>query len=532
MKRILFLGTLSILIGFTTFLFPQNVIQKSLPSGVQAANPNIIYMAQGGCVFYDKSGNTLLTVDSIETGWSVTPALAAWVLVKPASGWYFEFPNYSASNVPTCNAVQYMRPFWNSDTIYNELIALSGVGKSANLMFVPKKILSVTNYDFSKNFVLGTDYSLNGRTITQVSSAPSLTYSTKSDTHLLFTNPQSWTCVTYIPDRKGWGGANIFTNKSAKLPGTYAKLLAKQPVVIEALGMSITAGLNVSGFIGDKNVTATKPYMHSYVDLMADELHRLYGGPVTMINSSCGGKTAAWVDQYCTAMINPNNPDLVLIDMGMNDIWGTTNPQFKASIQSAISKIKAGCPNAEFILIDNMLPDVTGMGAPSNGNTLMYGLSAQLQSLEAPGIVNLDMTQMSDTIYKRKSAKSCLTNSLHPNDYLARWYAQGLVGLFYTYYTSIPCCDVEVNSISEDGSEVANVYPNPVVDGHFIVKFNESNVMDGTVSIFDMNKQIITIKQTEAIKDYNISSFNLPSGIYMIKITNGDKSSTTKIIVK
>jgi len=33
--------------------------------------------------------------------------------------------------------------------------------------------------------------------------------------------------------------------------------------------MSITAGLNVSGFAGDnKNFVPTKPYMHSYVDLL------------------------------------------------------------------------------------------------------------------------------------------------------------------------------------------------------------------------------------------------------------------------
>ena len=34
-----------------------------------------------------------------------------------------------------------------------------------------------------------------------------------------------------------------------------------------------------------------------------------------------------------------------------------------------------------------------------------------------------------DAIYRRKKAKDCLVNPLHPNDYLARWYAQSLTAL-------------------------------------------------------------------------------------------------------
>ena len=53
-----------------------------------------------------------------------------------------------------------------------------------------------------------------------------------------------------------------------------------------------------------------------------------------------------------------------------------------------------------------------------------------LKSLEGPGIAVLDMTTLSETIFQRKGAKHCIANSLHPNDYLARWYAQGLTALF------------------------------------------------------------------------------------------------------
>ena len=56
----------------------------------------------------------------------------------------------------------------------------------------------------------------------------------------------------------------------------------------------------------------------------------------------------------------------------------------------------------------------------------MEGYSHVLKEMEAKGIINLDMTSLSDAIYCHKQAKDCIVNPLHPNDYMARWYAQGL----------------------------------------------------------------------------------------------------------
>ncbi len=408
------------------------------PAGAVAANPNMIYYAGGSCKFYDINDNLLLSVDATEAGWSATPAKTAWVVVTPSNGGYYEFPSYT-SNAPTCNISQYLQPFWKSDTVFNELVLLNGVNTTAKLMFKPSKIISVTNYDFSQSFIQNTDFSVTGNVIKQltakVSSSVSIVAGKKGNGQpngLMNTKASSWTCVTYIPDRSNWNGSSLLGYKGDKLPKTMAKLKAGQAVTIEAYGMSITAGLNVSGFAGDdKNFTPTKPYMHSYVDLLENALEARFGSDITMINGSCGGKMVAWIDQYCESMVVPNVPDLVILDMGMNDIWGTTsNSAFKASMQSCINKIKTANPNTEFILIGNMLPDVQSQGAPSNGDVLMYGFLSQLKSLETNGIAVFNMTTLSDSIYKRKGATHCHSNSLHPNDYLARWYAQGLAEMF------------------------------------------------------------------------------------------------------
>lgn len=421
------------------FSFIFSISLFSQPPGAIKAKPNIMYYAGGSCEFYDISNVKLLSVDKTEAIWSVSPAKAAWVVVTPTNGGYYEFPNYSSSLIPSYDHTQYLEPFWKSDTIFDELVLLDKVNAEADLMYVPKTLLSVKNFDGSITFVQNKDYTLLNRTIKQISSDISKNVSilpgksgNGSSNGLINTTHTSWTRVTYIVDRSKDHIAIEIEHKKALLPKTMSKLTSGQPLTIQAIGMSITAGLNVSGFIGDdKNFPATKPFMRGYIELFADQLQKQFGSNITCINSAGSGKTVGWLSKYAEALVNKNLPDLVIIDMGMNDIWGmTSNSQFKTSIQNIINTIRKDIPQAEFILIGNMVPDIKGTGAPSNGASLMFGFLEMLKSLEGPGIAVFDMTSLSETIFQRKGAKHCIANALHPNDYLARWYAQGLTALF------------------------------------------------------------------------------------------------------
>lgn len=409
------------------------------PPGAVPARPNMIYYAGGSCEFYDASNVKLLSVDQNEAVWSVSPAKAAWVLVTPANGGYYEFPSYSNAYQPAYNHRNYLLPFWKSDTIFDELVLLDKVNAEATLMYTPKSIISVRNFDGTVTFEQNKDYSLTNRSIKQLSGEVSKTVSivpgktgNGNSNGLVNTRHTSWTRVTYVADRAIDPITIDIEHKKSLLPKTMTALSKGNALTIQAVGMSITAGLNVTGFIGDdKNFPPTKPYMRGYVELFAEQLKQQYGSAITSINSACGGKTIGWLDTYAGALVNRNTPDLVIIDMGMNDIWGATSQtQFKSKMQNIITTIRKDVPNAEFILISNMIPDVKGVGAPANGAVLMFGFLEALQSLEGPGIAVLDMTSLSETIYQRKGAKHCIANSLHPNDYLARWYAQGLMAIF------------------------------------------------------------------------------------------------------
>ena len=426
------------LLFIVLFLF-STISLFAQPPGAVPARPNMIYYAGGSCEFYDASNVKLLSVDQNEAVWSVSPAKAAWVLVTPANGGYYEFPSYSNAYQPAYNHRNYLLPFWKSDTIFDELVLLDKVNAEATLMYTPKSIISVRNFDGTVTFEQNKDYSLTNRTIKQLSGEVSKTVSivpgktgNGNSNGLVNTRHTSWTRVTYVADRAIDPITIDIEHKKSLLPKTMTALSKGNALTIQAVGMSITAGLNVTGFIGDdKNFPPTKPYMRGYIELFAEQLKQQYGSAITSINSACGGKTIGWLDTYAGALVNRNTPDLVIIDMGMNDIWGATSQtQFKSKMQNIITTIRKDVPNAEFILISNMIPDVKGVGAPANGAVLMFGFLEALQSLEGPGIAVLDMTSLSETIYQRKGAKHCIANSLHPNDYLARWYAQGLMAIF------------------------------------------------------------------------------------------------------
>jgi len=335
---------------------------------------------------------------------------------------------------PLCDLDQYMLPFWKSDTIYNETILLmseNGAAATGRLLFTPAKILSVKSFDLKTGYSKTTDYALNGRTISRrKNSGMPFRTDTSFDTknNLAWYNLQSqWIVVTYTHKDHWAGTAPVF--KANKLPRTLSKLKAKSPLNIVAYGMSITRGLDVSGY--DK----VAPYMPTYVELFAHALKEMYGDDkISMYNAGLPGAVVSWGAEYADQYINPLKPDLLIIDFGMNDFWRFTPVEFKAYIETIIKKVRAANPETEFLLLSNLKFDPDYV-LDSDKNKAFYqgnllGYANVLKQMETAGIINLDMTTLSGIIYSRKKAKDCLANPLHPNDYMARWYAQGMAALF------------------------------------------------------------------------------------------------------
>ena len=432
---------------------------------------------------------------------------------------------------PRCNLDQYMKPFWNTDTIFNETVFMyqaSGASvATGTLFYTPMKILSVKKFDLNTSYTEGNDYTIIGKTISKIS-ASTMPYKKQSDLNFNnwnWNNLQSqWVVVTYIPQTNDWKGP-IFKYKGDQMPNTMQKLKSHQPLKIVALGMSITRGKDVSNY--DK----VAPYMPNYINSFAYQLRKKYGyNDIIAINASLPGSSADWAAMYADKYVNPYNPDIVILDFGMNDNGWASPAVFKANIQTAMSKIKAGCPNVEFILLSNLLFDPTYLidGTLPTIYSRMRGYNTELQSLETTGIIDLDMTTTSDSIYNRKKPKDCLTNPLHPNDYMARWYAQGMFALLDSTNTRTVSESKELSF-----NDFFKIYPNPSKDGTFTVNISATNTKNGVeLSIYDINGNLINrFRQIVDIKEYNASDLKINKGIFIIKMqVNGIYMSKTLII--
>lgn len=72
-----------------------------------------------------------------------------------------------------------------------------------------------------------------------------------------------------------------------------------------------------------------------------------------------------------------------------------------------------------------------------------------------------------------------------------------------------------------------NFYPNPTTDGKIYITSNTAT-SNKEVEIFDvLGKSVLKVT---VIKEVNISS--LESGVYLIKIKDGENSVTRKLVVK
>ena len=320
-------------------------------------------------------------------------------------------------STPRVNLDQYLKPFWRTDTIYNETVLLQP--DRGRLLFQPDKILSVRSFDLDTTY---SNYVLKGNTLIG-SRMPSWPDTTLGD--LGWYNLQSrWVVVTYTHKDK-WTGP-VPPSKGMRLPRLMAKLSAHKPVTIAAYGMSITRGMDGSAY------DQVSPYVPNYMDMMVYGLKKRYGYTgIKLYNAGLPGSTVDWGARYADQYINPLHPDLVIVDFGMNDFWRLTPLAFKGYIQDILHKIRLANPSVEFLLIANMRFDPAYITDRDKNKAFyvgnMQGYRDVLESLQGPGVVMLDMNTISEALYTRKKAKDCIANPLHPNDYMSRWYAQGLL---------------------------------------------------------------------------------------------------------
>ncbi|MCQ6960761.1 SGNH/GDSL hydrolase family protein [Mucilaginibacter aquariorum] len=341
------------------------------------------------------------------------------------------------------NLEKYNEPFWKADTITDERtqIIKDHDRASGALLFNARKVLSVKSADQSTTFVKGRDWSYaNGKIsiggeskipflkkeeLVFTEKKPDLSMAGKAPgTFVLFSENAYFSArqvsVTYIPEkRRKWSGP-VPVYQESNLPLTLNKLSAKKQLNIVFYGNSIETGYNASGF------EDVAPYMPVWPELVVYHLRSVYGAQVTYTNTSVAGKLAKWGLDSVSTRVTAYHPDLVVIGFGMNDGSENISPgQFREQINGIMNSVSAINPETEFILIAPMLPNPDAVQCGLQGR-----YKAELAKLVKKGVALADLTGVHAALLKRKSYQDMTGNNVnHPNDYLARWYAQMINGL-------------------------------------------------------------------------------------------------------
>lgn len=357
-----------------------------------------------------------------------------------------------------------MHPVWRAGRIFRETFLCAG-GKEeqihAPFLYAPTRILEVTSYDGRFRYEAGHDYMISGDqlVLTPDSRIPHTTWSTfyledeeaaerdmealpfRPDFGLVKTtdgrfvtlralaHPEYTTkwqvCVTYDTDEV-WRGS-VPAGQLSRLPKLSERLRKKQKVNVVLYGDSIACGFDCSGMYG------LKPQQPAWGELLREAMERSWPSEISFSNTSRGGADSLWAIQHAQENVCRLHPDLVILAWGMND--HCTAEEYQDRMRRLIASIHGSCPDAELVLVTTTLPNAL-LGTPPIhfwDRQDLYGKEAILPIEEegldgtGQGIVIADMQAVHREIRKHKRFGDTTANWLnHPNDFLARVYAQVL----------------------------------------------------------------------------------------------------------
>ncbi|MBL8850598.1 MAG: SGNH/GDSL hydrolase family protein [Planctomycetaceae bacterium] len=338
-----------------------------------------------------------------------------------------------------------LEPVWASPVSWRESTVLLQQGEGAPLVgrlaFEAAEIIAVTSADGARTFVAGQDFQLgeDRRTLLFASDAPvpfikqsDLFPSTGApdsyqhraghpDQSLLY-HKGSWFHerqleVTYRRAETNWPGEPPSWDEGG-LPRTLARLRAGQTLRIGVSGDSIAEGGDASG------LHMAPPHMPAFPELVAAQLESSYSSEIVLRNRAVGGWSIANGNDDLDNLLD-ENPDLIIVAYGMNDV-GRRDPEwFRAQVETFVSRVRAANPAIEMILVAPMLGNAEWVHTPRD---MFARYRDVLQALTGPGIVLADLTSVWEVLLRHKHDLDLIGNGLnHPNDCGHRLYAQTIL---------------------------------------------------------------------------------------------------------
>ena len=339
------------------------------------------------------------------------------------------------------NCAEYTAPVWKGNTVLYESF-LPVVSREIPLLYPADEILEVRTMDQKRVFAPGKDYLLrDGCLYIPEGSAISVmdweTYNPQEKSeakktdkgfvcrdggYLLFSEGPFFHeleyCVSYRHSGE-WGDAVLPAADPEKLPLTKARLREGKPFTFGFFGDSIATGANSSSLIG------CEPFAPIWPEMICERLRQVCGSSIRYVNRSVGGTTSGWGVTEVRQAFAEEVPDLMLIAFGMNDASGRVDRYvFRDNIRAIAKTVREMNPDCELLLVSTSLPNPLSPQFYSDHATheLLLG---KLCGEFGPFADLVPITSMHRRLLARKRFYDMTGNNInHPNDFLARVYAQ------------------------------------------------------------------------------------------------------------
>lgn len=350
-------------------------------------------------------------------------------------------------------------PFWKSETVHEETILLvekkEGGFEGKKLMYPIEEVLQVTTFSRDRTFVSSKDYYVeNGELFfLENTAAPFIPYdefylnepgklkvsSIKEKGKFLriadgrFFN-QYYLLVTYKTKRE-----NLLPSPEKyadKCKAVIEKLKAREFLNFVFYGDSITTGVNASGYFG------CEPRTPVFSQMIVKTLREYYGyvgqSDIAHINTAVGGWTSINGMENLKERVLDKQPDILFLGFGMNDGGGRPSEcfgeQFYERMTYIVRAVKEQRKDCFIILASPMLPNSDAFNVddayPVLSNQPQCTKMLEKIANENENVVLVDVTKYFSRIAERKNFSDMGDNMVHPNDFIARLYAQMVLNLF------------------------------------------------------------------------------------------------------
>ena len=262
-------------------------------------------------------------------------------------------------------------PLWNSQASDNEpVLFIQEEGKqlaTGKLLFIPSEKFRITHPDLKMQYEEGKDYTWKpGTNVIELTFTSRIPFTTAAQMMPPKGSPNMFATVLHSEGRffhdlqmqvSYWRKTDPwpvpYKPQPERLTRVLAKLRAKQPIKLVALGDSITQGFNASGF----EPALAEPYQPCYPQLVANTLQKRFGSKVTLVNFGAAGAEAGWGVEM-VPKVTAEKPDLVFLAFGMND-----GGSYDKKMTKMRDDVMAQNPGADVVMVSPMTMNPLFAGA-------------------------------------------------------------------------------------------------------------------------------------------------------------------------